>query len=226
MGEFTDNNHKSMVEISSETPLIYHQIKTLKGIGIKKVLMTTGYMAEEIKHYINAQFKDLHITYVHNLKYLNTNYIYSMYLVSNQLNDDIILFHGDLYFDEKILSDVINSKDSCVVVDSTLSLPKKDFKAEIQKNRIKKIATYINDSNCVACQPLYKLSGSEWNIWMESIRTFCDNGKTDVYAEEALNKVLNKIFLRPLDIKGRLCMEVDTMDDLMLLRKKIAAQGI
>lgn len=221
MGEFTKNNHKSMIEIRDGVPLIYYQIKALEKVGIKGILITTGYMGDKLKDFINAEFSNLHITYIHNSAYLDTNYIYSMYLASNQLNEDIILMHGDLYFDENILNDIINSNISCVVVDSILSLPEKDFKAEIGNKRIKKIATYINNNNCVSCQPLYKLNGGDWNVWKESIHEFCDEGKTDVYAEEALNNVLNEVILKPLDVKGRLCMEVDTIYDLQLLKSKL-----
>ena len=221
MGEFTKNNHKSMVEIWDGIPLIYHQIKALEEVGIENILITTGYMGDKLKDFIDTEFGDLDITYIHNSSYLNTNYIYSMYLAPDESDQDIILFHGDLYFDQDILNDVISLNTSCVVVDSTLPLLEKDFKAEIGDERIKKIATYINNGNCVSCQPLYKLNGSDWDAWKGSIHEFCDDGKTDVYAEEALNDVLSEVVLKPLDVKGRLCMEVDTVYDLQLLRDRL-----
>ena len=222
MGEFTRNNHKSMVEVGDEIPLIYHQIRTLEKAGAKKIVITTGHMSEKLRDYIDTKFTDLHITYVYNPEYLNTNYIYSMYLASDKLNKDIILLHGDLYFDDDVLNHVVNSNKSCVVVDSTLPLPGKDFKAEIEGGSIKKVATYIDNVGCVACQPLYKLNNGDWNVWKEAIHKFCKSGKRDVYAEEALNTVLKDIELMPIDLQGKLCMEVDTLDDLALLKSKIA----
>ncbi len=221
MGEFTKNNHKSMVEIWDGVPLIYHQIKALEKVGIESILITTGHMGNKLKDFIDTEFGNLDITYIHNSSYSNTNYIYSMYLASDESDEDVILLHGDLYFDENILNDIISSNTSCVVVDSTLPLPEKDFKAEIGNERIRKIATYINNGNCVSCQPLYKLNGSDWDVWKESIHEFCADGRIDVYAEEALNNVLNEVVLKPLDVKGRLCMEVDTVYDLQLLRNKL-----
>ena len=221
MGEFTKNNHKSMVEIWDGIPLIYHQIKVLEKAGIKSISITTGHMGDKLKNFIDTEFDNLDIIYIHNSSYLDTNYIYSMYLASDGSDEDIILLHGDLYFDENILNDIMSSNTSCVVVDSTLPLPENDFKAEIGNERIRKIATYINNSNCVSCQPLYKLNSSDWDVWKGSIHEFCDDGKVDVYAEEALNNVLNQVVLKPLDIEGKLCMEVDTICDLQLLRSKL-----
>jgi phosphoenolpyruvate phosphomutase len=58
-------------------------------------------------------------------------------------------------------------------------------------------------------------------LWSENIKRFCYNGKNNVYAEEALNEILNQIKLIPYDIKGNLCMEIDTPEDLKLMNMKI-----
>ena len=221
MGVFTKNNHKCMIEIMKDVPLLHYQISMLKNEGINEIVITTGHREDIIRKYIDKNFEDMNIKLVHNLEYLNTNYIYSMYLALNELNEDTILLHGDLYFEEKILDNILNLKGSCVVIDSTLELPDKDFKAMIEDNKVKKIATYINGEGCLACQPLYKLELDDWNLWKEKIKEFCESGQVNVYAEEALNEVLDRISLHPLDIKGKLCMEVDTLEDLEILKSKL-----
>lgn len=223
MGQFTLNNHKCMVEINKNLPLIKYQIKTLHQFGITEIIITTGYMKEKLIEYVKSNISDeLNISFIDNSEYFKTNYIYSIYLALEQLKDDILLLHGDLYFDKNILKDILESKQSCIVVDSTLPLPEKDFKAEIHRNQITKIATYIFNDNCLTCQPLYKLNKQDWRIWAEAINKFCMEGNTNIYAEEALNTVLNNIRLKPFDIKGRLCMEVDNPEDLELLKLKIS----
>lgn len=221
MGILTENNHKSMVEIKDGITLIEHQIITLREAGIGKIVITTGHMESKIKEYLDCKFNDINIQYIYNPRYLDTNYIYSIYLSLNKLNEDIVLLHGDLYFDRDILELIIKSKESCVVVDSMLPLPEKDFKAQILGDRVTEIATYINGDDCISCQPLYKLKIQDWKVWGKQITKFCEEGKVNVYAEEALNEVLEKIELRPLDIEGRLCMEVDTIEDLNLLKSKL-----
>lgn len=221
MGIFTKDNHKSMVEIKDGVTLIEHQILTLKKTGIKDIIITTGYLEHKLKDYVNINFSDLDIEFVYNSKYLSTNYIYSIYLALDVLEEDIILLHGDLYFDEETLNNIINSRESCVVVDSTLTLPEKDFKAEIENGSVNKIATYISEDNCIACQPLYKFRIKDWKVFDNAIREFYYDGQTNVYAEEALNTVLKKIYLKPIDLKGRLCMEIDTLDDLAILKGKL-----
>lgn len=227
MGGLTENKHKCMVEIEQGTPLIYHQLSILSQAGITDFVITTGYMSDQLIAYINSHFGErLHITFIDNPLYATTNYIYSICLALEQLQgEDLLLLHGDLYFDNRVLSAIFAARTSSVVVDSTLPLPEKDFKAEIEGGYVKRVATYINNENCVACQPLYKLNKNDWEIWSKAIEQFCDDGKTNVYAEEALNSVLNNIKLTPVDLQGQLCMEVDTPEDLALLQSRIKEVG-
>lgn len=222
MGTLTAKKHKSMVEIQEGLSLIDHQLETLIQEGITNFIITTGYMKDKLKDYIMSRFgNQLQILFIDNPDYLSTNYIYSIYLALDYLQDDLLLLHGDLFFDKNVISSILLAEQSCVVVDSTLPLPEKDFKAEMQGGLITKIATYINNEQCLACQPLYKLFRKDWQIWAKSIRELCDKGRTNVYAEEALNTVLNIIKLKAFDVKGKICMEIDTPEDMALLKKKL-----
>ncbi len=219
MGTITSDKHKSMLEISEDLPLVIYQIEAITSAGITDFVITTGYMQDELKYLIYERFGDKYrFKFIHNPKYAVTNYIYSIYLALNELNDDLILLHGDLYFAGDILSQMLFKSESVVIVDSTLPLPKKDFKARICDNKVRQIATYIDGNDCMACQPLYKLNRNDWLVWAEAIRKFCEEGRVNVYAEEALNAVLGKISLHAFDLKGNLCMEIDTPEDLTLLR--------
>ena len=159
--------------------------------------------------YCNSLNLKLKYTFIKNPIYNKINYIYSIFLALKELNDDIILMHGDLYFDQITLENLMNTEESSIAIDNTLPHSKKDFKAEFCCGYVKKVATYINSENCVAFQPLYKLNKFDWLIWAQVIKQFCNKRNTNVYVEEVLDTVLDQIKLRPLDLKDRLCMEVD-----------------
>ena len=59
----------------------------------------------------------------------------------------------------------------------------------------------------------------DWKLWKDRIHEFCENDETRVYAENALNQILDDFILTPLDLKGLLCMEVDTKDDLKKVKE-------
>ena len=71
----------------------------------------------------------------------------------------------------------------------------------------------------LAAQPLYKLNKADWMIWLERISDFCEKGNRSVYAENAFNEVSTRMNIMPLDVKGRVCGEIDTEEDLHTMRK-------
>ena len=116
-------------------------------------------------------------------------------------------------FEESVLRDIAESESSAMVVDKSLPLPEKDFKAVVQQGKITKVGIeYFTDA--YAAQPLYKLLKDDWNLWLDQIVNFCDRGERNVYAENALNEVSDRVCIMPFDVNQRICTEVDNLDDL------------
>lgn len=93
-----------------------------------------------MEQYCKSLDLPLAYTFVKNPVYDKTNYIYSIYCAREKLkDDDLLLMHGDLVFENRVLDQVLASEDSCMTVSSTVPLPEKDFKAVIHDNRIEKV---------------------------------------------------------------------------------------
>jgi len=217
MGSLTNNAPKCMTKITSEETILSRQLKQIAAIGIKNTVITTGAFDTDIKNYCNAAKLPMTYSFAYNPVYAETNYIYSIYLAKELLNDDILLMHGDLVFDDSILELVVNSCESCMTVSSEIPLPEKDFKAVVDDDKIIKVGIEFFE-NAVAAQPLYKFLHEDFKIWLKQIIHFCENGKTNCYAENALNEVTNLINLRLLDIKNKFCAEIDTLQDLEFVK--------
>lgn len=228
MGELTRTKNKCMAEIAPGTAIIDWQLELLQKEGIEEVVITTGPFAETLQEHVIGKYPGIHFVFRHNPIYDTTNYIYSIALAQDVLqDDDILLMHGDLVFEKSVLHDLVESKDSAMVVDTTLPLPEKDFKAVVENGKITKVGIEFFES-ASAAQPLYKLLQNEWSIWLKEILAFCENGNRSVYAENAMNKISDSMTLKPYDVKGRICMEVDNLDDLGKVRemmKDIVAVG-
>lgn len=214
MGAITKNSPKCMVKISKDDTILSHQLKMLVSVGITEVVMTTGPFADEIIEYCYSLNLPLKYDFVPNPIYDKTNYIYSVYCARDYLLDeDIVLLHGDLVFEYLVLESVVSNSYSCMVCDSTVDIPQKDFKAIVKDQKITKIGIDFFE-NAIAAQPMYKLRQEDWNVWLKSISNFCESGRTDCYAENAFNEIANDCELCCLDINGMLCKEIDTTDDL------------
>jgi len=210
---------KALVRIGGK-PLLGHQIDNLVGCGIRNIIITTGPFENKIKKYIKNKYADISIAYVKNPKYRITNYIYSMWLTKRLIDDDIILFHGDLFFEKRLLKKLIEEKyANCVLVNRKIKPPKKDFKAVIKNNVVIKIGIEFSGKNAFFSAPLYKFSNLVFLCWLNEIGKFIEKGgNLKSYAECVLNEISNRIMLHPVYFAEGICLEIDTEEDLELAR--------
>ncbi|MBE6591505.1 MAG: phosphoenolpyruvate mutase [Ruminococcaceae bacterium] len=221
MGVLTSEHPKCMTEISSEDTILSRQLKQIANAGIKDVVMTTGLFDSVLVNYCQHLGLDLNITFVKNPVYKTTNYIYSIYCAKDLLDDDIIMMHGDLVFENMVFDKVVASEESCMTVSSTLPLPEKDFKAVIKNGLITAVGIdFFNDA--MAAQPLYKLKKADWRVWLNEIIKFCEEDNRKVYAENAFNKISADCPIHPLDVKNMLCAEIDNPEDLAVVSARVS----
>ena len=104
-----------------------------------------------------------------------------------------------------------------MVVSSAKELPDKDFKAVVYTEdgiqKVEKVGIEFFGS-AMAAQPLYKIDKENWVKWLDKIEEYCEKGNTDCYAENAFNALDRECKIEALDIKGALCEEIDTIEDL------------
>lgn len=221
MGVLTSEHPKCMTEISHKNTILSRQLRQIADTGIKEVVMTTGYYDQVLIEYCNFLNLPIKFTFVNNPLYDKTNYIYSIYCAKEYLqDDDIVLMHGDLVFENIIFDEVVNSEKSVMTVSSTIDLPEKDFKAVIKDGKIVKVGIeFFNDA--MAAQPLYKINKEDWKVWLDNIIKFCESGNRKCYAENAFNEVSDACNIYPLDVKNGLCAEIDTPEDLAIVSAKL-----
>ena len=220
MGVFTSEHPKCMTEISAHETIVSYQLRQIAAAGIEEVVITTGYYDGVLVNYCNSLDLSLHLTFVKNPIYNKTNYIYSIYCAREYLNDDIILMHGDLVFENEVFDRVIASPVSCMTVSSTLPLPEKDFKAIVKDGMVMKVGIeFFNEA--MEAQALYKLNKEDWMVWLDKIIEFCETDKTKVYAETALNELDGAANIHALDVENLLCSEIDNPEDLAVVTAKL-----
>ena len=220
MGVLTSEHPKCMTEVSAKETILSRQLQQLADAGIREVVMTTGYYDSVLVSYCNSLELPVHITYVKNPIYDKTNYIYSIYCAREYLDDDIILMHGDLVFENEVFDKVVASPVSCMTVSSTLPLPEKDFKARVVDGKVMAVGVDIFNE-AMEAQALYKLLKDDWRVWLNKIIKFCEAGNTGVYAENALNELNGAANVNALDVQNLLCAEIDNAEDLAVVISKL-----
>ncbi len=213
MGNLTKNKPKCMMELYNGETIFERQIRILSKCGINKFIITTGPYKEQLIK-ITKKYPNLFFSFVNNPEYMNTNYIVSMNYAYDLLDDDVLLLHGDLVFNmnliKKILSD--NRKSICLF-NETKILPEKDFKGRFIGNVLKEVSISIFEENCYAFQPLYKLSKDDIFKWKNKAFDFVRDGKVNVYAEDALNEIINNMSIHGISYKDDYIEEIDNEED-------------
>lgn len=221
MGKPTREHPKCMTSIYGPHTILGRQLELLEQVGVTDVIITTGPFAGALERYALERMPSAR--FVHNPQYRETNYIYSIYLAREFLHDDLILLHGDVVFEKSVLEELLTVSKSAVAVERRIPLPEKDFKARVIRERVKEIGVHVSGGDCVASQPVYKLQKADMEIWLEAISLFCRRGETGVYAENALNTVLDRVAMVPMALEGRLCNEIDNPEDLEFVSKRFHA---
>ena len=220
MGVLTSEHPKCMTEISPRETILSRQLRQLAEAGIRQVVITTGLFEQVLIDYCESLDLPLDYTFVHNPDFRTTNYIYSIYHAREYLDDDLLLLHGDLVFENRVLDRILACKTSCMAVSSTLPLPEKDFKAVVENGIVRKVGIEFFD-DALAAQAFYRLRRKDWKKWLEKIVEFCEAGDTSVYAENALNTLDGAARIAALDVGDLLCAEVDDPQDLQVVSAKL-----
>lgn len=214
MGDETKEHPKCMTSITEKETIISWQVKLLERVGITEAVVTTGHLSDMLQDYLRSLDTPIRFHFVHNPRYQETNYIYSMYLARDLLaGQDVLSLHGDLVMHPAVMEKLAASPVSAVTVDTTLSLPEKDFKGRIRDGRLMEVGVNVFGDDAIELQPAYRFLARDFTRWMQEIERFVEAGNDRVYAENAFNDAWEDIPVYPLDVQGLLCAEIDNQED-------------
>jgi phosphoenolpyruvate phosphomutase len=215
----TKNLPKSLLKINDKT-ILDIEMENLAACGIRDIIITTGHKHDVMERYATAKYPSSNISLVRNERFDTTNYIYSIWLTRDHVDDDIVILHGDMVFEAKLLERLLNHpSENGALVNNVVEPPEKDFKAVVKNGFIKKIGVDLSGQDAYFCAPIYKFSKAGFSRWLLEIDSFVKAGNVRCYAEEAFNNIAGKIQLKAVYYGDEFCMEIDTRRDLDLARE-------
>lgn len=219
MGGLVKNKPKCLVELIKGETILGRQLKILEKHNLKKITMLTDYLENKIKEYMKNQFPQFQVEYLPDLIHVKKNYIYSLSLIK-EIDEDLILMHGDMVFDEIPFKRLIDSNYPNAVLMNKNLVPEKDFKGRVTNGFVTEIGVNVFGDGCYFLAPMYKMSKNKFSLWLKEIKQFVERGEINVYAENAFNKISSSMDLRPVYFT-ELCNEVDNKQDLINMKNKL-----
>lgn len=203
---------KCLLKIGKIT-IIDHQIEMLTSLGdlrLHDIHVIAGYKIEKLEY-----FRKRGVNVVYNPKFREFNNIYSFYLAKNFVDEDFILFNGDTIADERIFKDLVTSNyETAFVVDNVKKLGWEEMKVLIKDDRILRFGKEIDPKIAYGEYIGFaKFSLEDANVIFNCMEKLLNEGKTDIWYENAINYVLDKINAFAVYTKGLPWIEIDTPKD-------------
>ncbi len=212
---FTEVIPKCMIEVNN-VKIIEKQISNLvrNNIRLEDIVVVVGYKKEKIERYINEVYKGVKIIF--NKDYETTNNMYSLNLAKDFVKDEeFLLMNADVYFEEEIIKELINSKHGNLIVCDDGIYIEESMKITKQEGKINKISKAISKQDAYGVSiDVYKFS-KKANIDLFNIihNIIYIEKNINSWTEVAIDMLFEKQDFYSLDMKYR-WVEIDNLNDL------------
>lgn len=205
---------KPLTALKNEKTIMDYQVEKVgKFLGSENIMIVVGY-----KFYaIIEKFPQL--AYVYNNKYTQTNTAKSLLMALEKFEDeDVLWMNGDVYFDYEILEELGKTNTSACAVDNK-KCADEEIKYTVNENG------NINELSKEVKRPVGEALGinivrkNDLKKFKEELAKVEDKD----YFEKALENLTTKgkINLKPVDVNGYFCQEIDFPEDLESVRDQI-----
>jgi thiamine kinase-like enzyme/choline kinase/predicted transcriptional regulator len=187
--------------------LVQRTIDILKEHGIERIVLVTGYKSEDYEEY----FKSSNIITIKNDMYKWTGTMPSLVKAKDFITDDFILIESDMVFEERAISEVINSKNrDCVLITSESGSGDEAF-VEIRKGYLFKMSKDNHQFNKIDGE-MIGISKISIDIFKKMLEEFEDNTNPYVNYEYTLLDVGRSYNIGCVKIDDLVWSEIDNID--------------
>ncbi len=102
MGEVTKDIPKPLIKLNNK-PILIHQIESLNSNGIKDISIVIGFKKDKVKE----ACKNHKIKFYEFDQFKEKGLIEGLYSAKEELDEDVLLIYGDVYFEREVISDLL-----------------------------------------------------------------------------------------------------------------------
>ena len=222
------NVPKILLKIGNKSLLERH-LKNLLSLGVRNIGIVIGYKSNQLINFIKKIDKKKNIKIFKNSRY-KLGSIVSLVCASKffRTKGDLILMDGDVFYDNKILKKLINSKKkNCLLIDKKFEKGEDPVKVCIKNKKIFDFGKIVNQTFDYQGESVgfFKFSNQSSLKFLNQSRKIMKSNKNLMY-EEAIQKIIKekKIRMDFENITNLPWIEIDFKKDLIFAKKKILKQ--
>lgn len=214
----TDDCPKCLLKVAG-MPILERMIRNVEACGISEFVIVLGYLENQIKEFVHAQFPHLAVTFISNHRYAETNTGYSLLLTKAATEGlGFVKFDADVVFDAEILRRLIAANsDNALCIDRNIQLEAEEVKVVLDDQLRVLQASKTADPKTAMGESIgiEKISAETAALLFEELAAMMvGTGHLQDYYEAAYERLIAKgVAFHAIDITGLSWVEIDTHAD-------------
>ncbi len=201
---------KCLLPINGRT-IIDLQLEWLNMCGIKEIVVVTGYLSHVIRQALGDRVK-----YRYYERYSETNNLYTLYSIREELNDDVIICFSDVLLSYKLLKLCVERQNDFNLIIDREDVTDKTMRVRIKDESIYDIGGHIQvnmaDGNFIGIAKYSKLGA---RILRKKIEELVKEGShiKDYYTIALIDIAKGGQQVSYMDVQGEPWSEIDDEND-------------
>ena len=217
----TNNIPKCLVDVNGKS-ILKRELEILEGNRIEEAVIVVGYMKNKVIEEIGDYFGKMKIFYIKNDIFDRTNNSYSLWLAKEHLKGGGILIEGDILFEDKILSKLLDTdkNKSYWVVDKFAEgmngcmLTTTIDNSQIQNIQIVRSKIREIKNNYFKSVGILKISSEFGILFSRWLEDHIRKKKMNMYYDLVIAEHINKYPLYIYKVNNLKWSEIDDLKDL------------
>jgi choline kinase len=217
LNSMTGGGSKALVDIGGR-PLILHTLEALADHGVGPVLVIVGHEADKLQNVIGDRAEVLL-----NEQFAETNSLYSLWLARDWIKQGpLLLLNCDLFFDPRILGELLNEPGNVVAYDSTSSRGHEQTKVALRQRRVVDIGKDLPAASARGeSLGLLKFDAEGTRVMLATAEQLIADGHENAWVIEATRIACRQVTLFGLNVAGYPWAEIDFPYDLDVARREV-----
>ncbi len=220
----TDSRPKCLLTVGTRC-LLQRTVDSIKAAGIEELVIVTGYRGEMIRSFVEENYPDLKVTFINNEDYQTTNNIYSLWLARQEVaGRDFLLLDSDILFDGAIIRRLLDTKGTCLAVNSH-KLGEEEIKVITdQENQVVEISKVCSIDKAIGeSVGIEKMLAPYSEALFNELEKMIEGEKqVDIFYERAFERLIPQGHMfKVVDTTNIFSIELDTVEDFNQAKKLI-----
>lgn len=209
----TDDRPKALVEVGGE-PVVVRALRTLADAGLQPVTAVTGWQAD--------WFRDLDCRVQHNERWEENN-IVSLWTVRDLVAHGCLIVNSDVIFAPPLAGRIASARGSALLCDGDRTLDDEAMKAELDGDGLLTRLSKQADPERSAGEytGLARIDPADGPRLAEILSEMVEAGETEVYYENAIEKLAADRPVRSVAVGGEPWAEIDDHADLEWAEREV-----